>query len=89
MSTTHHTVVGKCKSLGACHGEKQSRARNPVFLRVWSVASGVAEVGSLFPRVRGSILERQVGVVVSALLMLSECCSIRREVPAMRVCNRL
>jgi flagella basal body P-ring formation protein FlgA len=62
-------LLGSARVWERVTGEKQSRARNPVFLRVWWVAPGVAEVGSLFPQVRRSAapswsvrLERQVGV---------------------------
>ena len=55
MSTTHHQVVGKCKSSEAREfmGETFSGAKPIVFSG--NVAPGVAEVGSLFPRVRFSI----------------------------------
>ena len=60
MSTTSSCQPPIIQLLGSARvwervtGEKQSRARNPVFLRVWWVAPGVAEVGPLFPQVRRS-----------------------------------
>ena len=53
MSTTHHQVVGKCKSSEAREfmGETFSGAKPIVFSG--NVAPGVAEVGSLFPRFAG------------------------------------
>ena len=39
------------------HGWKHSRTQNPVVLEYCGLASGIAEVGSSFPRVRASIWE--------------------------------
>ena len=56
MSTTHHQVVRKCNSSGTGEFTGENTLRNPAFFRV-NLAPGVAEVGSLFPRVRGSSWE--------------------------------
>ena len=55
MSTAHHQAVEKCNSLEACEfmGGNLSGATPCVFSR--NVAPQVAEVGSLFSRIRGSI----------------------------------
>ena len=52
MSTTHDQVVWKCKSSEACESKGET-AHGRETLRFWrNVAPRVAEVGSLFPRVR-------------------------------------
>ena len=52
MSTTHDQVVWKCKGSEACESKGET-AHGRETLRFWrNVAPRVAEVGSLFPRVR-------------------------------------
>ena len=57
MSTTHHQVAGKCNSCEACEFTGENTVKPCVF--PGNVAFGVAEVGSLFPRLCPCIWESQ------------------------------
>ena len=57
MSTIHHQVVGKCNSSAACEFTGENTLGCKTRVSSGKVASVFAEVGSLFPRLRGSICE--------------------------------